>query len=114
MRDNSGRSALMKAAETGQIEILHYLLSRGAISTTEDLRRRTTLHVACENGHFDIATVLLDLGVNINAQDCYTGAELCFLIRGKDKGMVKHKVIISNMPFQQKTGSILFQLMIDD
>lgn len=86
MRDNTGRSGLMKAAENGRIEIVHYLLTKGAIVNTEDLRRRTPLHVSCENGHFDIARVLLDNGANINAQDCYTGAELCFLIRGKDKG----------------------------
>ena len=86
MRDNTGRSALMKACETGRMEILQYLLTKGAIVTIEDLRRRTTLHVASENGHLEIVCLLLEKGVNINAQDCYTGAELCFLIRGKDKG----------------------------
>ena len=91
MRDNTGRSALMKACETGRMEIVQYLLTKGAIITIEDLRRRTPLHVAAENGHADIARLLIDKGGKLNAQDCYTGAELCFLIRGKDKGTVEER-----------------------
>ena len=85
-RDNTGRSALMKACETGRRELLDYLLSKGSMVNVEDLRRRTPLHVACENGHEDIVSILLNEGAKLDVQDCYTGAELCFLIRGKDKG----------------------------
>ena len=86
MRDNTGRSALMKACETGRIEIFQYLLTKGAIVTIEDLRRRTPLHVASENGHLDIAIALLDNKAKINDQDCYTGRGYCFIMRD-DKGM---------------------------
>ena len=85
-RDSTGRSALMKACETGRTGVMDYLFSKGASVNVEDLRRRTPLHVACESGHKDIVKKLLDRHAQINVQDCYTGAELCFLIRGKDKG----------------------------
>ena len=85
-RDNTGRSALMKACETGRMDIFQYTCSRGASISTTDLRKRTALHLAAENGHLEIARVLLTKEADVNAQDCYTGAELCFLIRGKAKG----------------------------
>ena len=85
-RDNTGRSAFMKACETGRREVVDYLLAKGASVNVEDLRHRTPLHVASENGHEDIVKILLDREANLDIQDCYTGAELCFLIRGKDKG----------------------------
>ena len=85
-RDNTGRSAFMKACETGRKEVVDYLLAKGASVNVEDLRHRTPLHVACENGHEDIVKILLDREASLDIQDCYTGAELCFLIRGKDKG----------------------------
>jgi len=65
---------------------MEYLFSKGASVNVEDLRRRTPLHVACENGHEDIVIKLLSRNARLDVQDCYTGAELCFLIRGKDKG----------------------------
>ena len=73
-------------------QIIVFMLDRGAIVNVEDLRRRTPLHVACENGHLAIVHFLLEQGANINVQDCYTGAELCFLIRGKDKGEAMEKI----------------------
>ena len=85
-RDNTGRSAFMKACETRRREVVDYLLGKGASVNVEDLHHRTPLHVACENGHEDIVKILLDREANLDIQDCYTGAELCFLIRGKDKG----------------------------
>ena len=85
-RDNTGRSAFMKACETGRSNVMDYLFSKGASVNVEDLRRRTPLHVACENGHEDIVKKLLKRGAQLDVQDSYTGAELCFLIRGKDKG----------------------------
>ena len=50
------------------------------------------LHMASENGQLEIVQAVLEKYADhveqmINAHDCYTGAELCFLIRGKDKGM---------------------------
>ena len=84
-RDNTGRSAFMKACETGRREVVDYLLGKSASVNVKDLRHRTPLHVACENGHEDIVKILLDREANLDIQDCYTGAELCFLIRGKDK-----------------------------
>ena len=87
-RDSTGRSALMKACETGRKDVVDYLLTRGAVVNVDDLRRRTPLHLACEGGYLEIVRILLDKGAAIDKQDCYTGAELCFLIRGKDKGKI--------------------------
>jgi hypothetical protein len=52
----------------------------------QDQRNRTPLHVAAENGHAKVVELLLKHHAEINVHDKYTGAELCFLIRGKDKG----------------------------
>ena len=89
--DKTGRTALMNACETGRMAIFQYLLKKGANISAEDCRRRTALHMASANGHLEIVQALLEKDADhlkkmINAQDCYTGAELCILIRGKDKG----------------------------
>ena len=94
-RDNTGRSAFMKACETGRREVVDYLLAKGASVNVEDLRHRTPLHVASENGHEDIVKILLDREASLDVQDCYTGAELCFLISCKDKG----KYLVSTVKF---------------
>ena len=63
-----------------------FTLLKGASISVGDRRHRTRVHVACENGHEDIVKILLDREVNLDVQRYYTGADLCFLITGKDKG----------------------------
>jgi len=56
-------------------------------------RSRNTLHILADQGYIQVMSVVLEkareqglLRELVTAQDKYVGGELCFLIRGKDKG----------------------------
>lgn len=53
-------TALQTAAYTGNIQIVHYLLHRGADVTIINKRGLSAYDMAQENGHFEIAELLSD------------------------------------------------------
>ncbi len=59
---------LMAAAEAGQLEMVKYLLKKGAGVNAEDLDHQTAALYAARNGHDDIVKLLLDNGADINAR----------------------------------------------
>ena len=70
-----------------------YLVTRGAFLNLETKMRRNVLHIVAEEGSLEIMAWLLMLleekdllRTLIDVQDRYNGVDLCFLIRGRDKG----------------------------
>ncbi|XP_071085233.1 ankyrin repeat domain-containing protein 50-like [Haliotis cracherodii] len=64
------RTPLMMAARLGHKEIFDLLMSEGADASPEDDDGNTILHLACEGGHLDIVTSILQLDkVDINARN---------------------------------------------
>ena len=68
-KGNWGRTALMIAAERGDIEIVRALLNKKGDVNIEDNYEVTALALAASKGNNDILDLLLDHGANINAHD---------------------------------------------
>ena len=94
-KDEAGKSALLRASDQGQMEVLKYLFTKKINIGEADVRKRNVLHVAADGADKEVVEILLnefkkrangELKQYINARDRYIGGELCMLIRGKDKG----------------------------
>ncbi|KAN0063069.1 FYVE zinc finger domain protein upa1 [Thecaphora frezii] len=69
MEDREGETPLHKAAMSGKLPILTFLLSAGADANAKDADGWTALHNACSRGYLDIVRVLIDsAGADIEAQ----------------------------------------------
>ena len=64
-----GMTALMIAAESGQVEVVKLLLDRGAAVNREDKQRLTALMWASGKGHLEIARLLLAAGADVHTVD---------------------------------------------
>ena len=66
--DYTGNSVIHKAASLGHAEVLMLLLERtGAKPAMVNSSLATPLHLACGNGHLEVARLLLDCGVDTTA-----------------------------------------------
>lgn len=65
-----GDNALLISAKNGNVDITNKLLSAGMdINFKNTLSGKTSLHYAAKNGHFDMATLLVNKKANVNIQD---------------------------------------------
>jgi len=69
--DPDKRTLLIKAASKGNLEVLEYLLEKGADVNFQDKGGYSSLHFAAQNRHENIARVLLENGADINIKDEY-------------------------------------------
>lgn len=56
---------LMEAAQEGHLELVKYLLDNCADVHAQTTSADTALTYACENGHTDVADMLLQFGANL-------------------------------------------------
>ena len=61
------RTALMMAAEAGQLEVVRYLLEKGAVVNDENIFGCSVMNFAADKGHLEIIHELLNWGADINA-----------------------------------------------
>ena len=64
-----GRTALHKAANNGNVELIRGLLSGGADVNATDNWGRTALHNATLHGYVEIVHLLVEGGADVNAED---------------------------------------------
>ena len=68
--DFCGWSALIRAADSGQLAVVRFLLSKGADPRHGTIGDRIPLHFAAENGSVDIVKILLQQpGTDVNFRD---------------------------------------------
>lgn len=68
VRDQTGRSALILAAECGELEVVKLLIASGSIIEAQEQDGYTALMVAATKGYKDIVALLLEHGANPNVQ----------------------------------------------
>ncbi|MDF1576300.1 MAG: ankyrin repeat domain-containing protein [Bacteroidales bacterium] len=73
-----GMTALMFAAESGNLLLVKMLVLNGADLELTFTERTTPLLIAVLNGHFDVARFLLEKGANPDHQDSYKGSALLY------------------------------------
>lgn len=68
-RNRKGYSALMLAAYHGHVEVVRYLLNRGADANTADNGGNTVLMGAAFKGDVEVARLLVQAGADIGARN---------------------------------------------
>ncbi|GAA5989668.1 hypothetical protein JCM10908_000581 [Rhodotorula pacifica] len=68
-RDETGNTALISAATTGNLELVSTLIGAGADVTAANNRGVTALHYAASKGHVSIGRLLISKGADINTRD---------------------------------------------
>jgi len=63
-----GQTPLQMAAEAGNLEMIDFLISKGADPNHRDARGITPLHEAVINGHVEATKLLLDKGADVDLQ----------------------------------------------
>lgn len=67
--DESGRTALQRAAQGGDVEIARTILSAGVDINIQDNDGSTPLHLAVKNNHMDMVNFLIKSNARINVND---------------------------------------------
>mmetsp|Transcript_932 Transcript_932/g.1405 ORF Transcript_932/g.1405 Transcript_932/m.1405 type:complete len:336 (-) Transcript_932:180-1187(-) len=86
----SGATLLHIACSTGQLEIVKFLLRKGAFIESEDFKRRKPLHSAANEGHGHVVLELLTRGARVNSRDNFDRIPLHLAARNGDKQTCKH------------------------
>jgi ankyrin repeat protein/tetratricopeptide (TPR) repeat protein len=84
-RDNDGDTPLHYAAYGGNVELINYLIDKGAKLDLQDRQRKTPLHLAATYGRKDAVAALLKRGAALETKDDYerTALILCARERGQ-------------------------------
>ena len=65
----SGRSALHRVADSGQVALLEMLLAKGGSVDMAAKDSATPLHIAAGHGHLDVVRALLEAGATVDLRD---------------------------------------------
>jgi ankyrin repeat protein len=99
-------TALIKAAERGNAEIVQWLLSEGKADVTlVDTKHQTALHFAAEKGHTNACAVLLKHGADVNAPEKRQKYTPLHLAAGKGRDKVVELLLESGAEIQVRVAS---------
>ena len=84
-RDADGRTPLHYAASGGNVELIAYLIDKGAKIELKNVEAKTPLHLAAMNDRREVAAALLKRGAALETRDDYqrTALILCARERGQ-------------------------------
>lgn len=103
-KDADGKIPLGKAAASGHLAAVKYLIANGANIGAKYAWNRTALHAASEGGHKSVVEFLLSQGADVNAKD-YDGATPLFLAVDKAfKSVIE--VLMANKADVDSSGCI--------
>ena len=88
------RAPLHHACNGGHLQIVEYLISKGANIEAKDKNKKTPLHYACYKGHLQIVEYLISKGANIKAKDSSENTPLHYASKMSQTDVVKY--LLSN------------------
>lgn len=90
--DKNGRTPLIGAANYNKIEVVKYLLEKGANTEAkdEDKDGKTALIIAADWGHLEMVKMLVENKADINARDNMGKTAIMYAAKKWDKGMAKY------------------------
>jgi ankyrin repeat protein len=127
-RDRFDRTALLYAAQGGNVELVELLLSHGA-RTAEMYNSKGPLHYSAAYGHIDVVRVLLDAGANPNSVSIRPGSvtPLCKAIQYVqmetarmliDRGADVNKSVLKGTPLlviaAREDGLMFIRLLVEN
>ncbi|PRP75951.1 CRE-ART-1 protein [Planoprotostelium fungivorum] len=83
--DKDGNTALMLASEKGRVDIVNYLIAKGADVQLRDNWGKTAVHKGAARGQWDTVNVLLNNGCSVNSKDNFGNTPLHAAIRNGHK-----------------------------
>ncbi|XP_062869225.1 DNA-binding protein RFXANK [Trichomycterus rosablanca] len=93
-QDERGFTPLMWAAAFGEIEMVQFLLEKGADPKTFARERESALSLASVGGYADIVSILLKCDVEVDSYDWNGGTPLLYAVRGNHikcvEALLKH------------------------
>jgi len=72
-----GRTALMQAAEAGDLSVTQLLLAKGADINAKDQGEETALTLCADQGNTEIVQALLDAGADVTVKTGWWNCALC-------------------------------------
>ena len=91
--DTAGRTALMIAAERGNIQSVQLLLNYDADTTVRTIKGMTALICASNRGHADVVKLLIKYGANLNVKDFHGGTALIYAAKFGNIDCLKELVL---------------------
>lgn len=90
--DPQGRLSLHQAAVNGRTDEVARLVEAGEDVAAADKALLTPLHMACQQGHLEVAKLLLGSGAPVDARDAYGNTPLwkaVFAFQGGDPELIR-------------------------
>jgi len=88
-KDKLGNTPLLKAAASGHLVAVKFLIANSADVNARDKLSRNALHVASENGHKSVVEFLLSQGVDVNSKDLGEATPLILAVEKGFKSVVR-------------------------
>lgn len=99
-----GGTPLHKAADLGDVEMVQFLLSNGALFAAQNNAKMTPLHLAANRGHTSIVQLLVLAGTDVNVMCHKTKyTPLCLASTCGHSGVVRY--LLSQGAFVNNTGA---------
>lgn len=91
-RSWQGHTPLMRAAARGDLDLVKYFLSKGALAEHSNRAGQTALHKAAEKGNLSVIKLLIKHGVRVNIMDKNDNIALHYAAKENHEKVVRYLV----------------------
>ena len=104
--DSNGRTLLMYSIIYEREKVVEYLLKRNANVELEEKKHFRALHFAAQSGNYNILLLLLNAGVEVNAQNCYGNNALMLCNYATEISVIELLLSFGANPYQKNNFGI--------